>query len=149
MSKSIQMKDSNNEKMYPHSYFPIGSIYLSVYNTNPSKWFDGTWELIAQGRTLVGVDTNDSDFNEPKKTGGAKTHTLSTDEMPKHRHPLKYDDSSATFYTSWGESTNHTGYMQTNGLNRWQQPYADWVGGSKAHNNLQPFFTCYIWCRTA
>jgi len=23
------------------------------------------------------------------------------------------------------------------------------VGGGQAHNNLQPYFTCYIWCRTA
>jgi len=74
MSKSIQLKDVNNENYYPHPYYPVGSIFLSVINTNPSKWFGGTWELIAQGRTLVGVDTNDANFNTVKKTGGSKTH---------------------------------------------------------------------------
>ena len=72
MSKSIQMKTKNNEKIYSHPYFPVGSIYLSVVNTNPSIWFGGTWELISQGRTLVGVDINDTDFNTAKKIGGEK-----------------------------------------------------------------------------
>lgn len=69
MSKSLQLKNIDNEEMYPHPYYPIGSIYLSVNVTNPSKWFGGKWELIAQGRTLVGVDTNDTDFSEVKKNG--------------------------------------------------------------------------------
>jgi len=91
MSKSIQLKNKDNEKMYPHPYYPVGSIYLSVNTTNPSKWFGGTWEQIAKGRTLVGVDTNDTDFNTVKKTGGSK-------------------------------------YLQ---------------------EHTPPYFTCYIWCRTA
>lgn len=82
MSKQIQLK-VENEEMYPNPYWPVGSIFLSVVNTNPTNWFGGTWELIAQGRTLVGVDTSDADFNTVKKTGGEKTHTLTTNEIPQ------------------------------------------------------------------
>ena len=143
MGKSIQMKDNTNEKMYPHPYFPIGSIYLSINNINPSKWFDGTWELIAQGRTLVGVDTNDSDFNEPKKTGGEKTHTLSTDEMPSHNHGI-------VNFNNWGASGTGSGYQYYNNkTDLMGNNGTSYKGGSQAHNNLQPYFTCYIWCRTA
>jgi len=142
MGKSIQMKDNTNEKMYPHPYFPIGSIYLSINNINPSKWFDGTWELIAQGRTLVGVDTNDSDFNEPKKTGGAKTHTLSVDEMPAHQHNQNGSAVNSSGYSNMSLAGNsYTGGETGHKTSK--------VGGGQAHNNLQPYFTCYIWCRTA
>lgn len=136
------MKDNTNEKMYPHPYFPIGSIYLSINNINPSKWFDGTWELIAQGRTLVGVDTNDSDFNEPKKTGGAKTHTLSVDEMPAHQHNQNGSVANSSGYSNMSLAGNsYTGGETGHKTSK--------VGGGQAHNNLQPYFTCYIWCRTA
>lgn len=146
MSKSIQLKNNNNEKMYPHPYYPIGSIYLSVVDTNPSTWFGGTWEKIAKGRTLVGVDTNDNDFNTVKKTGGEKTHVLSVGEMPSHYHDF-YDtgrnlmwDSGLTPMggLSGGTTVQHTWNCKTKN-----------AGSSQAHNNLQPYFTCYIWCRTA
>lgn len=146
MSKSIQLKNKDNEKMYPHPYYPVGSIYLSVNNTNPSKWFGGTWEQIAKGRTLVGVDTNDTDFNTVKKTGGSKN-------LQKHKHVgLNWigDESgnqdislnsggSAGYYLSYGG-----GYRSGQGKNIHTYP-----AGSGNSGNLQPYFTCYIWCRTA
>lgn len=155
MSKSIQLKNINNEKMYPHPYYPIGSIYLSINDTNPSKWFGGTWEQIAKGRTLVGVDTNDTDFNTVKKTGGEKTHTLTVDEMPSHNHLFDRTssgtgwtdyaivDSAVSVNNQWGVHFEiASGYYASNA--RMTE-----TGGSKSHNNLQPYFACYIWCRTA
>lgn len=57
--------------------WPIGSIFLSVVATNPVEQLGfGTWVAIGAGRCLVGVDTNDSDFNTVEETGGAKTVTL-------------------------------------------------------------------------
>jgi len=158
MSKSIQLKNNNNEKMYPHPYYPVGSIYLSVNDTNPATWFGGTWEQIAKGRTLVGVDTNDTDFNTVQKTGGEKIHTLTVNEIPNHPHSLQMAG------TRLDANGNNVFRMQTgvggNGGNFWSLA----VGrtgtgthdatitsacGGQAHNNLQPYFTCYIWCRTA
>ena len=38
--------------------FPVGSIYLSVTNTNPSVTFPGTaWQSIGSGRVLQGADS--------------------------------------------------------------------------------------------
>lgn len=147
MSKSIQLKDRNNEKMYPNPYYPVGSIYLSVNNINPSKWFGGTWEQIAKGRTLVGVDTNDTDFNTVKKTGGEKTHTLSTDEMPSHNHNVKSDITHVDGELVTNEILN-VGIFWGQGRRRYTS-ICGLAGGNQAHNNLQPYFTCYIWCRTA
>lgn len=142
MSKSIQLRNKENEKMYPHPYYPVGSIYLSVNNTNPSKWFGGTWEQIAKGRTLVGVDTSQTEFNTVKKTGGEKTHKLTVDEIPAHSHTIPNGDGqrngdNGSDWQKQGWTVNTYGKVTGS------------VGGGKSHNNLQPYFTCYIWLRTA
>lgn len=123
MSKSIQLKNNENEEMYPHPYYPVGSIYLSVNNINPNKWFGGTWEQIAKGRTLVGVDTGDTDFNTVKKTGGSKTN--------EHNHVV-------------GENITTTDQVPGNCV----ASTSNFTRGATI-NVLQPYFTCYIWCRTA
>lgn len=127
--------------------FPVGSVYITVVNTNPSTWFGGTWSLLCPGRTLVCVDTSDSDFNTVKKTGGEKTHKLTIEEMPTHRHSLEYNEVSSIGATSYCHATGGYG-----------KQYSDYnlgfynigqTGGSQAHNNLQPYMTVYIWQRTA
>lgn len=123
MSKSIQFKDSENEKIYPHPYYPIGSIFLSVNDTNPSTWFGGSWEQIAKGRTLVGVNKNDTDFNTVQKTGGSKTNS--------HRHVV--GEPITTTDKTPGEGVVSEGNFT----------------GVADISLLQPYFTCYIWCRIA
>ena len=39
------------------------------------------------GRTPVGIDTTQTEFNALGEAGGAKTHTLTTAEIPAHPHP--------------------------------------------------------------
>lgn len=126
--------------------YPVGSIYFSMNSTNPSKYFGGTWTQISQGRCLVGVDTTQTEFNTVNKTGGKKTHTLTINEMPSHRHTFSYYN----YVVNGGGGANGLPYNITNksyvggdaaGMTN--------VGGSQAHNNLQPYLTCYIWQRTA
>jgi microcystin-dependent protein len=66
--------------------YPIGSIFMSVLSTSPSTLFGGTWVAFAPGRVLVGFNSGETEFNTSEKTGGAKTHTLSSNEMPVHTH---------------------------------------------------------------
>ena len=119
--------------------YPIGSIYMSIQSTNPSAFFGGTWERIAKGKTLVGVDENDTDFNTSSKTGGEKVHKLTVDEMPSHTHTLwkagtPGGNGSGMCY-SGHETENSIGVVAS--------------GGNEEHNNMQPFYTCYIFVRTA
>lgn len=142
MSKAIQLHNEE-ENIYPNPHFPVGSIYLSVLDTNPSKWFGGEWEQIAKGRTLVGVDTSDTDFNTVKKTGGEKKHKLTKDELP----PIDIRTNYATPDQGGGYGSGLQ-YGTTNG-NSDNILVKNINNGNKEHNNLQPYFTCYIWCRTA
>lgn len=148
-NQGIQLKDGNN-KLYPNPHFPIGAIYLSVIDTNPTKWFGGTWKQIAKGRTLVGVDTNDTDFNTVKKTGGSKY-------LQSHYHDLRFSNPNLKGVTisntgngldvlnisSWGWVKN-----DKNNKGSGSNLYTN-VEGTGDSGNLQPYFTCYIWCRTA
>lgn len=160
MAESINFKNevywdsssiSHNKKKLSDILFPVNSIYLSVSSTNPTNYFGGTWVQIAQGRTLVGVDTSDSDFNVVKKTGGEKAHTLTVAELAEHKHTLWFTAASGdlgtnTHYHNYGEGLAF-------GINN-QRLYGrsdmiDNSGGGQAHNNMPPYFTCYIWLRTA
>ena len=51
--KAGVLKDENNNKVYPAPYWPINSIYISVENVNPSKYFGGTWVSFGAGRCLM------------------------------------------------------------------------------------------------
>lgn len=94
MAKAVWLKQGS-EKYYPAPYWPIGSIYISVVNTNPSHMFS--------------------------------------------RAPIYYHE-------------NKPGQTVAGSLaNTFAKPvtYTESTGGSKSHNNLQPFITCYVWIRTA
>lgn len=117
--------------------YPVGAIYISTSSVNPSTYLGGTWASFGQGRTLVGVDPSDTDFNASNKTGGAKTHKLTIAEMPSHVHKYNAElvGSSGTARTVI--SGGNLGYSTSN------------AGGDGEHNNLQPYITTYMWRRTA
>lgn len=128
--------------------YPVGSIYMSVNPTNPSKFFPRTsWVEWGKGRVPVGVDTSQTEFNKAEKTGGSKSVTLTVDHMPSHTHKVPKPEW-------YGVVTDaDTGF----GLLRTKNPNKDGsdgfvsasAGGGKAHSNLQPYITCYMWVRIA
>jgi hypothetical protein len=134
------LKLSNTDiKLSADLIYPVGSIYMSVNDTNPSKLFGGTWEQIKDKFLLSCGDTYTNG-----STGGEATHTLTVDEMPSHKHnPLHVItnvDSSASatgFGVSW--TTNAGTQSMTDTGNE---------GGSKAHNNMPPYLAVYVWKRT-
>lgn len=154
--------------------YPIGSIYLSVNNINPGTIFGGTWVSWGSGQVPVGVNTSVSQFATVEQTGGEITHTLTTAEMPSHDHSI----SGGACTTGSGGSHNHTygvtvhpavgftlgpnGYSTVTGDNQNTSSNGNHshsvpdhahdignTGGGQAHNNLQPYITCYMWKRTA
>ena len=125
--------------------YPVGSIYMSATISTVEEvqtTFGGTWEAWGSGRVPVGVDPEDADFDTVEETGGEKTHTLTVDEMPSHRHKIGQTYSGYRLYQD-GSAPNgvYTGYATS-------EP-TDYVGGGEAHNNLQPYITCYMFKRIA
>jgi len=116
--------------------FPVGSIFASTLSTNPATTLGyGTWAAFGAGKVLVGYLNGDSDFGTGGATGGAKTHTLSTAEMPAHTHGNVIDTSGGSLNVAGG------GGFQVGSTGS--------TGGGGSHNNLQPFIVMYYWTRTA
>lgn len=153
--------------------YPVGSIYMSIKNTNPSTYFGGTWVAWGTGRVPVGVNANDTNFATAEKTGGSSTVTLTTAQIPSHTHAKgTLATASAGGHThdlknqktSWGTSGGNrvlidatSGYSAvSNKTTTSAGSHSHTISGSTAatgsgssHSNLQPYITCYMWKRTA
>ena len=157
--------------------YPIGSIYMSVDPRNPHEFIGGTWVEWGKGKVPVGVDKDDNDFKTAEKTGGEKKHTLSVSEMPWHDHSgTNSTVETVTIHTRpTGGALNYLGistYTVKYDVNEQTQEYKMAPAGGQtlevengtvinsqygvcpnglgvAHNNLQPYITCYMWKRTA
>lgn len=124
-------------------FYPVGSVYETMDSSfDPNKKWGGTWERI-KGRVLVGVDENDSDFNTAEKTGGEKTHTLVVSELPQHTHANYAKRTNITINNSG--NTHVTCHKSNSGATVGNNIGS--TGEGIAHNNLQPYVTCFIWKR--
>lgn len=137
-------KPINNKQIV----FPVGAIYLSIQEDNPSKYFGGTWEQI-KGRFLVGCGSNGVDlYTDAGQTGGEATHILTVSEMPKHNHDITHRGFFNT--DNYSSITNRPcvsfiTFPQDEGA----EFTCSEVGGNSAHNNLPPYLAVYMWKRIA
>nr|DAI08410.1 MAG TPA: baseplate wedge protein [Bacteriophage sp.] len=129
------------KKRVLNDVYPVGSIYISINSIDPGELFEGTWEPFAEGRTLIGVNTSDDDFDKVEKTGGEKEHILTIQEMPSHYHQLAIDGGSDA---GTMDKVALNGY----GSARWYSNTRN-TGNTQPHNNMPPYITCYMWVRTA
>ena len=144
---TITAEDIGTSAIFLASH-PVGSLFETTVSTNPGTLYGGTWAAWGGGRTPVGVNTADTSFNTVEKTGGEKTHTLTIEEMPAHTHDIKmrrHTDYSKVFLSDYyGDPAGGTGFQMDIQMGM----YVPYTGGGQAHNNLQPYITCYIWKRT-
>lgn len=151
-NKKIQLKDKDGNNLYPmlvkqcilDIVYPVGSIYISVNETNPGTLFGGTWEQI-KDRFLLGTT------NTPGTTGGSKTHNHGAGNLGACFDPSN-DYSNACFRTIDLETSyNLKGY--------WRNTYSSGggssgvgipvVGHTSTENNMPPYMEVYMWKRIA
>ena len=138
--------------------YPVGSIYMSVNNINPGTYLTGTtWVAWGSGKVPVGVNTDETEFDSVEKTGGAKSHTLTVNEMPRHSHSITDPGHLYKFYDRWIDGAinamndtlrmaNHNTQNTKTTTNTAGISIQN-SGDSQSHNNLQPYITCYMWKR--
>lgn len=162
--KSITVSDSIE-------VYPIGSIYMSINNTNPGLVFGGKWERIQDTFLLAAGNTYTAN-----STGGEASHTLNSTEIPWHYHNVNLNTSEAGVHSHgvWttfiGSSHNHyydPGDALSNGSNggtKYGNPHSihiagnhthsvngitNGIGGNQPHNNMPPYLAVYMWKRVA
>ena len=146
---STEIAQSFLDKIYP-----IGSIYTNATDgTNPATLLGfGTWVSFGAGRVMVGLDSTDTDFDTAEETGGAKTHTLTTSEMPAHTHDsnIRVEDADNVLVDTSLKITVANGQILDEENNSGTaSTTTSSTGGGAAHNNLQPYIVVYMWKRTA
>ena len=124
--------------------YPIGSVYMSIDSKNPSKIFGGTWERI-KGKMLLGVDENDTDFSASSKTGGTKEH--------RHLEGIfAYNGKLGVSNTNIGTQSSKKEIYTVNGTTGFTNIQGSQlcdVYSTEYSSNIPPYFTVYIWYRTA
>ena len=140
----------DNKKRYH-----VGRIIFDTENVNPATYLGfGVWQLWGTGKVPVGVDIEDTDFNEVEKTGGSKTTglraligTIDSDigrlayvptnqatERARRENSFAYDGLNNFFH---GNCTyNHTTLVTD-------------TNGNDQIDNKQPYITCYMWKRVS
>lgn len=135
--------------------YPVGSIYLSVNNTNPATLFGGTWKRISQGRFLLGAGSNAANSTDSwgaypagkedfpvGEMGGEVEHTLTVAEMPSHTHSVRLEWSNPEGWGLIGVGAGSHALVD-------QGSVTGSTGGGKPHNNMPPYLVCYMWQRVS
>lgn len=116
-------------------FMPVGFIIMLYSHANPNTMYPGTeWERISNAFPWF-VDSSGT----IGQTGGEKTVTLTTDQIPAHSHGSVYSQHATgtkdkAWYNTAGSSVAY-GAVST--------------GGGEAHNNMPPYIQLSAWRRTA
>lgn len=139
--------------------YPVGSVYMTMADANPSVLFPGTeWEKL-EGRFLLGA----SEDYAKGSTGGEANHILTETEMPSHTHTMTAAGGHSHSYNyavaanqDQGVSTTDSGYRPATHNNPMAQntstdgshahPLAT-TGGGQAHNNMPPYLAVNMYRR--
>lgn len=154
--------------------FPIGAIYISANETNPSKWFGGTWVQLKdrflfatnatsgnKGKDALSSDTGTS-TNAASGNTGSTTLTAAQSGLPRHEHDM-YDKTYGGYTNQMGIRGDGGGgshkvptYSQTNGWSTYKPAPAGGDDASEGHTHTLnshthevPYIEVYVWQRTA
>ena len=132
--------------------YPVGAVYISVNNTNPSSLFGGTWESIGAGRVLQGADSSHEggttiNAGLPNITGTFRIYTAdNNNDVPQNTGTGAFTKTTDT--TVSGESYQLTRHCPKFSFNANNGATTKGIYGNST--TVQPPAYCvYMWKRTA
>lgn len=133
--------------------YPIGYILIKDNSEDYSNYLGFTWQRVFAGKTLVGFDSSDTDFDTIGKIGGEKEVTLTIDKIPEHQHGeyIEYAGGKQPYTLASGGGTSKNGYFLNAQTAAYSGPQVltEKTGGGQSHNNLQPYYVIAYWKRIA
>lgn len=129
MENDIQQLQADFQNLFL-KFYPVGSIYISTTNVNPQTVFGGEWERWGNGKTIIGVDEDDSTFSSVEVSGGEKVHTLSVSELPGHSHIF-----SGTAHSHTVGNHTHTVPAHAHSLNSHTHGFSDTSSSAGGHTH--------------
>ena len=94
--------------------YPVGSVYISTVNTSPSSLIGGTWAQISNAALRASTSIGYT---------GADSHTITENEMPRHRHNIN------DYITNSSSATGHYNLLWANHNTPSGAIYTNYVGG--------------------
>lgn len=134
--------------------YPVGSIYISTNNVNPSQIFNfGEWEQIKDTFLLAAGDTYTTG-----STGGEANHKLTYAELPKTEGDIAMHGMttgtqvagvSGCFTPAVKVNNRYLGRqdLTTAGASSIYKIHYSNGGKDEAHNNMPPYLAVCIWKR--
>lgn len=120
--------------------YPVGSIYCSTLATSPAELLGGSWTKIEEAV----LRSSDDIFGYV----GADNHAITIEEMPNHKHGIKFAFTSQGVgrYAVWlGAKMGDSVLNDPVTGDGWVQKY----GGGQEMSLVQRSFNCNMWYRTA
>lgn len=130
---------------------PVKGMIILWYGSEssvPSGWkicdgntYNGVKTPNLKGKFVVGANPSDSDFTQGK-TGGEKTVTLTTAQIPSHYHTYYSDDNLSGRATV--DDSTALDFNWDNGSGKNGKKYrTNSVGSGQSHNNLPPYMALF------
>lgn len=126
---------ANGQAISRTTYSDLFAIYGTTFGAGDGSTTFNLPNL--NGRTPVGLNASDSDFNTIGKTGGEKTHTLTQNELAAHRHGFQ---GGAALFTQQDQGVKGlgSGNLWIEGVGAIPTTSTD-GGANQPHNNMQPY----------
>lgn len=127
--------------------YPTGSVYITLNPADPADTIGGTWERLDSGRFLISADENGEYY--AGGIGGSATQTLTSSNLPSHRHAI---GSNANVKTEGISGTSSSAYIV--GTYTYEASitptgsYTDYTGSGRAFEIMPPYLAMYMWIRT-
>lgn len=131
---------------YPELFKVLGTIYNTApdYADNEQSTTPGYFRIPdLRGRFVVGQSSADSEYSSNAKIGGAKTVTLTKQQMPPHSHDYEIWERGSRDHNRYSNKSN----TDNPDKSKYQTSITGGYPGAKdgdapqAHENRPPFYT--------
>lgn len=134
-------------KINPDLIYPVGSVYISTVNINPSEYFGGTWEQIKDVFLLAAGST----YNAGSTGGKAQLElTAAIGAYNNNADTIGYIGVNASTY----QQSHKPLYIVTGTLQNYSNcnhgtVVTEQSSTSRYTNNMPPYLVVYMWKRIA